>query len=107
MSSGWGNSGLGGGGGAFTDRSLTSETITLNSTDITNKYVILNEAPSPGQLPQVILRISGGTTPVYGTAFQVTTDNGGKRLSWDGLTLDGKLVAGDIIIVSYPLVVIE
>lgn len=106
MSSGWGSSGFGSGtSGTIVDRSTITEQVTLTGTDISNKYILLGSAPPIGQRAQTALHVSGGTTAFYGEGFQITNDDGGKRLSWDGLTLDGLLQAGDQLVITYPIVV--
>ena len=73
--------------------------ITLNSTDISNGYIILNEAPLTKNKTRV--GVIGGLFASYGTDFVVTTDDGGKRLSWTGLGLASLLEAGDILVITY------
>lgn len=72
---------------------------TLDGTDIANKYIILNEAPL--SKTKTRLGIIGGVFATYGVDFVVTTDDGGKRLSWSSLALDGLLEVGDILIITY------
>jgi len=72
---------------------------TLSGVDITNKYVILTEAPANKNFTR--LWVLDGPQQEYGVDFQVTTDDGGKRLSWDGLGLESLLLAGDKLIVTY------
>jgi hypothetical protein len=105
MSSAWGTAGGAVGGGTADDRSHLVETFTLSAGDITNKYIILSSAPPVSQVSQTILTIIGGPVQEYGACYSITTDDGGKRLSWDGLALDGFLVAGDKLHVQYPVVV--
>jgi hypothetical protein len=73
--------------------------ITLDSTDILNKYIVLDEAPS--SKPATRLWVIGGPQQDYGVDFEITTDDGGKRLSWDGLGLELILEDGDKLIVTH------
>jgi len=75
------------------------EAFTLTSTDITNKYVVLANAPKVATAVQ--MSPAGAPLQVNGTDFEVTTDDGGKRLSWNALGLDGVLEAGEVIQVWY------
>lgn len=71
------------------------EYITLDGTDITNKYVTL--AQTPFSATEVMLDIIGGGPQLYTTDFAVTTN----QLDWDGLGLDGVLEAADKLRISY------
>lgn len=75
------------------------ESFTLTATDITNKYVVLTNAPKVAAATQ--MSPAGAPLQVYGTDFEVTADDGGKRLSWSVLGLDGILEAGEVIQVWY------
>jgi len=68
---------------------------TLSPTDIANKFVTLSSAPAHPTL--TVLTVIGGPMQDYGPDFIVS----GSTLSWSGLTLDGVLVAGDILIVQF------
>jgi hypothetical protein len=68
---------------------------TLSSTDITNKFVMLTQAPATPT--QTSLDIIGGITQDYGPDFIVS----GTTLSWSGLFLDGILASGDKLIIYY------
>lgn len=81
------------------DRFLNTDKVTLVAGDITNKYIVLSEAPA--DKPQTQLTVIGGPEQEYSVDFEVTTDNADRRLSWNGLGLDGILIAGDRIIVNY------
>jgi hypothetical protein len=72
---------------------------TLDGTDIANGYILLNEAPLSKTKTRV--GIIGGIFATYGVDFVVTTDNGGKRLSWSSLGLQSLLEVGDILIITY------
>lgn len=76
-----------------------NEPITLTATDISNKYLILAEAPVTKEITQLF--VIGGMPQEYGIDFVVTTDDSGKRLSWDGYGLESILSDGDIIIVIH------
>lgn len=73
--------------------------ITLDATDIANKYIVLTEAPRVKNETQMY--IINGSAAGYGVDFIITDDDGGKRLSWDGLDLDGIFSIGDQILVIY------
>lgn len=73
--------------------------ITLSGGDITNKYIVLTGAPT--DKPKTRVFLVEGVAQEYTTDFIVTTDDGGKRLSWDGLGLETLLTAGDKLLVSY------
>jgi hypothetical protein len=77
------------------DQNYVVETITLNSTDITNKYVTLATAPITASKTR--LTVLGGPEQAYTTDFTVSTN----QLSWSGLFLDGVLEAGDKLIITY------
>lgn len=72
---------------------------TITATDITNKYVVLADAPTDKEL--TTFTIFGGLAQAYGVDFTVTPDDGGKRVSWNGLGLELILEAGDLISIIY------
>jgi hypothetical protein len=72
---------------------------TLSATDITNKYVILQEVPN--STSDISLDIVGGVMQSYGDDFELLSDDGGKRLSWNGLGLDGVLEEGEQLVITY------
>lgn len=80
----------GGGGGTY-----SVDTVTLNGTDITNKYVTLSGTPA--NVADTVLSIIGGSAQEYGTDFTVS----GTTLSWNGLWLDGVLETGDKLIIQF------
>ena len=69
--------------------------ITLNSTDITNKYVTLSTTPT--SVSSVLLEVIGGISQDYLADFSVS----GSTLTWNGLGLDGILAVGDKLIVQF------
>ena len=75
--------------------SLQTEKFTLSGTDITNKYVTLASTPGTPLLTRLV--VITGPEQDYGTDFTVIAD----QLSWSGLFLDGVLVAGDKLIITY------
>jgi hypothetical protein len=75
--------------------SLKTEYITLDNTDVTNKYVTL--AQTPASAADVLLDIIGGSSQQYTLDFVVT----GSQLGWNGLGLDGVLANGDVLRVHY------
>lgn len=77
------------------DKNYIVESFTLNSTDITNKYVTLAQAPTTASKTR--LMVVNGVEQAYGTDFTVSTN----QLSWSGLFLDGVLESGDKLIVTY------
>lgn len=101
MSSGWGGGfGAGSGPPSPEDKSTAVDNFTLTETDITNKYVTLNDTPT---IPaETRLAVSGGTHAFYGVSFTVSGD----QLSWDGLGLDGLLAPGDQLVIRYPVNII-
>lgn len=72
---------------------------TLTATDITNKYIVLQEVPN--STTDISMDIVGGVLQSYGVDFVLLPDDGGKRLSWDGLGLDGVLEEGDKLVITY------
>ncbi len=81
------------------DTQFYTETITLDATDISNKYIILSSAPVTKETTQ--LSVIGGTTQFYSIDYTVTNDDSGKRLTWTGLNLDGILSIGDQLVVIH------
>lgn len=77
------------------DKNYVVETITLNGTDITNKYVTL--AATPITASKTRLTVIGGPEQAYTADFTVSTN----QLSWSGLSLDGVLEAGDKLVITY------
>ena len=122
--SGYGSSGGGGGGGVPSVNGITGAVVilpgsgssvttigndiivgntrqyivqkyTLTPTDIAAKSVTLSQAPTTANLTR--LTVINGPEQDYGPDFVVS----GTTLSWSGLFLDGVLVSGDKLIVSY------
>lgn len=75
------------------------DAFTLTLTDISNKYVVLTDSPTI--IADTRLIVEGGPEQFYNESFVITADNGGKRLSWDGLFLDGVLEDEDKLVVIY------
>lgn len=75
--------------------SLQTEKFTLDATDITNEYITLAFAPTTPLLTRLV--VIGGPEQDYGNDFTVTGD----QLSWNSLFLDGVLVSGDKLIITY------
>lgn len=69
--------------------------ITLNGTDISNKFITLSEVPLNANKTRLF--VESAPTQVYGIDFTVT----GSTLSWNGLGLDGVLEIGERIFVTY------
>lgn len=76
-----------------------SEVIYLNSGQISQSYLVLLQAPSTPELTE--LNITGAPDQIYGVDYEVTADDGGKRLSWAGLGIDGVVEVGDVAGVRY------
>jgi hypothetical protein len=87
----------GGGGGSTTVYQPVVEVITLVLGDLSSKFVEL--ANTPFIASDVTLSIGGAPGQTYGDDFVVT----GNILSWNGLALDGILVAGDKFTISYSI----
>lgn len=68
---------------------------TLSGTDITNKYVTLSGTPTT--VTKTVVSVIGGDSQDYSIDFTVS----GTQLSWNGLGLDGVLIAGDKLIVQF------
>lgn len=82
-------------GDVYTAYKVEFKTITL--TDVTNGYFDLGAAPvSAGKLHVDIIE---GVPLLLGTDYNVDTIN--DRIEWNGLDLDGKLTAGDVVRVVY------
>jgi hypothetical protein len=81
------------------DTQYYTEDFTLDATDISNKYIILSNAPVTKETTR--LTIIGGTEQFYSIDFVVTNDDAGKRLTWNGYNLDGILGIGDQIVVIH------
>jgi len=77
-----------------------TENLTLNATNISNKYIDLAHTPLDNTAVGVFP--VGGIKQLYTTDFTVITDGSDiKRLNWDGLTLESYLADGDIISIDY------
>jgi Periplasmic copper-binding protein (NosD) len=79
----------------------TSQFITdylpITTNDIINKYVPLNFIPDGSSCQDIALNIVGGTSQELGDDFYVQDS----KIKWDGKTLDGELVPGDVLRVIY------
>lgn len=71
------------------------EYIPLDSTDITNKYIVLFDTPSTPI--NVMLDWCGQTAQIYSLDFSVTSN----QLGWNGLGLDGVITAGQTLRIFY------
>ncbi len=82
---------------AFADQ--WREFLTLTGTDITNKYIDLAQVPLNAY---VSLTIKQAPWQFVGDDFEIITNGSDiRRLSWNGLGLDGILEAGDKLTVEY------
>ena len=81
-------------------RETKAETLTLNATDISNKYKDLSFIP---KLADAIIVIpEGGPCQRVTDDFTIITDGADlKRLNWNGLGMDGILADGDKVQVIY------
>jgi len=81
-------------------RETKAETLTLNGTDITNKYKDLSFVPKLADA--VIVIPEGGPCQRITDDFTIITDGSElKRLNWSGLGMDGILADGDKVQVIY------
>jgi len=78
---------------------VNTETRTVTITEATNKYLVLQYTPKYAN--QVSIEIEGAVGQFYGSDYTVTSDDGGKRLSWVGLGLDGLISMNDKITIIY------
>lgn len=83
-------------------RETKAETLTLNATDISNKYKDLTFIP---KLAAAIIVIpEGGPVQRITDDFTIITDGSDlKRLNWNGLGMDGILADGDKVQVIYSI----
>jgi hypothetical protein len=86
---------VGAGSGPSPSSTVHIERFTLDSTDLTNKYVALSTAPSTAAETVLLVRDAGNM--FYGPDFTVSTTH----LTWIGLALDGILSVGDQLTVVY------
>jgi len=76
------------------------ETITLDATNISNKYVDLAQIPKTATATEI--NPVGGPAQEYTVDYTVVSDGADvKRLNWNGLGMDSVLEIGDKLIVSY------
>lgn len=86
----WETLSVGGGGSSY-----SVNRVTLNSTDILNKYVTLTGIPTTPS--DTILNIVGGVIQEYTADYTVI----GNQLSWNALGLEALLASGDILLVQF------
>lgn len=84
--------------GNFNNRQV--ETFSLSASDISNKYVVL--ASVPANASRVAIKVRNAVGQYYGLDFQMDGANA-DRLTWSGLGLDGVLIEGDQITVTYDV----
>ena len=80
-------------------------TITLSAQNITDKYVDLSETVHAAEASSVQVVPAGGPVQTIGVDFELI-NNGSeqlRRLSWNGLWLDGVVEAGDVLNVWYAV----
>ena len=85
--------------GSGSSTTTLEPTITLTGADITNGFVVLSNAPTNKANTRVV--VIGGIMQEYTADFIVTSDDGGKRLMWLGLGLDGILETGDKLVITH------
>lgn len=78
--------------------SVKIESFTLTDTDIANMFVVLEQTPT--DIGRIDLQIAHAPTQVYGVDFKQDALFL-RRITWEGLGLDGALEAGDKIKISY------
>ena len=74
------------------------EEITLSGADITAKKATLGATPAATTLCMCAV---GGVTQIRVADFVITI--GPDEIDWNGLGLDGVLIAGDVLILTYPI----
>jgi hypothetical protein len=102
---GSGSSGIteGGGGGAGgatlseVSDAFNVEFVTLSIADITNKYTVVTNIPAAANKTK--LEVIEGQPADLGVDYVVNTAL--KQVGWSGLALDGILVAGDKLRITY------
>lgn len=79
--------------------STSIDVFVLDSTDISNKYIVLSSAPTTKN--KTMCFIPSAPFQNYSVDYVVTSDDSDKRLSWDSLGLDGVLEIGDKLYIVY------
>ena len=74
---------------------MAAENFTLDSTDISNKYIDLSNTPNSDY--ELLIFVEGGMKGVLNTDYIVL----GKQIGWNGKGWDGLLEVGEIINTSY------
>ena len=69
----------------------------LSAADITNKYVVLSSVPTNAALTTVFYILEHK----YNDDYEVTVDDGGKRLSWNGKGLETIILEGDELTIIF------
>jgi len=72
-----------------------TEEFDLSPTDISSKYVQLSYAPIDYESSTI--KIKGGATSIYGIDYTIND----RLLSWNGYDLDGILLVGDKLFITY------
>lgn len=75
-----------------------SETFTLTETDIANKFITV--AYEPLDSAEIGFEIQNAPSQYYGEDYKQDTSFS-KRITWEGLALDGVIQAGDKVTVTY------
>jgi hypothetical protein len=77
---------------------MFTETRALTSLEVTAKSLTL--AQSPTYPNETSISIAQGGPQAYGLDFTVA----GTTLSWTGLGMDGLVLAGDELVITYPII---
>ena len=92
------------------EKKIIVEDIIVSETDIENKYITLKHKPIPDDYDKNDLNIFedtnvalGGLTRTKGVDWDFYAYNE-RVITWDGLTWDGVIAAGDTINVKYPVI---
>ena len=72
------------------------ETHLVTSGEISDKKITLQQTPADPT--EVTVSVRGGAPQAYGYDFEIINDN---ELSWNGLGLDGQIIAGSILVIIY------
>lgn len=83
------------GGTTSSGANMTTESFTLSSADIGNKYVDLSHTPNT--VLEILIFIVGGTKGVLDSDYFMV----GNRIGWNGKAWDGLLETNDIMNATY------
>lgn len=95
-----GGTSTGSSGGGGTGNSITIDTYTLTSMNISNMGVVLSKVPTVAN--KVVVLVESAPDQAYGVDYVVDSNlTPNQTLDWTGLGLAGILTAGDIMQVIY------